>query len=199
MRQTHYRHYCLPLLLVAHDLHFWRFVLAFQYISNTLKELGWDVEILQHTQQTPVGQKTFRNVVATFDPTAPRRLVLACHYDTLLKPDNFLGLTDSAVPCAQMLNLAVAMKRDLQDDKDGVSCFGRLFRKRNRHYVHGHACYNEDIKKKSFDNLAIWKWSALTIKYFPLIDNWKFTYTYCALQVPMIQSNCTKRLLHQLN
>lgn len=90
-----------------------------EYISNTLKELGWDVEILQHTQQTPVGQKTFRNVVATFDPTAPRRLVLACHYDTLLKPDNFLGLTDSAVPCAQMLNLAVTMKRDLQDDKDG--------------------------------------------------------------------------------
>eukprot|EP00094_Tigriopus_californicus_P011613 TCALIF_11218-PA protein Name:"Similar to QPCT Glutaminyl-peptide cyclotransferase (Gloydius blomhoffii)" AED:0.17 eAED:0.17 QI:1000/1/0.8/1/1/1/5/0/296 len=90
-----------------------------EHISNTLKELGWDVEILQHTQQTPVGQKTFRNVVATFDSNAPRRLVLACHYDTLVKPQNFLGLTDSAVPCAQMLNLAVTLKRDLQDDKNG--------------------------------------------------------------------------------
>ena len=29
------------------------------------------------------------------------RMVIACHYDSLLKPEGFLGATDSAVPCAQ--------------------------------------------------------------------------------------------------
>ena len=28
-------------------------------------------------------------------------MVIACHYDSLLKPEGFLGATDSAVPCAQ--------------------------------------------------------------------------------------------------
>ena len=35
--------------------------------------------------------------------------------------EGFLGATDSAVPCAQMLNLAHAMDRDLKEDKNGAS------------------------------------------------------------------------------
>ena len=80
--------------------------------------------------QTPHGVKDFTNVIATLDPEAPRRcfllkdfpsivvlvlvhqflvktnpfpfrMVIACHYDSLIKPEGFLGATDSAVPCAQ--------------------------------------------------------------------------------------------------
>ena len=35
--------------------------------------------------------------------------------------EGFLGATDSAVPCAQMLNLAHAMDRDLKEDKNRAS------------------------------------------------------------------------------
>ena len=44
---------------------------------------------------------------------APRRLLIACHYDSKMTPKNFLAATDSAVPCAQMINLATVMKKDL--------------------------------------------------------------------------------------
>lgn len=88
-----------------------------EYISATLRELDWDVQISEHTQNTPAGRRTFRNVIATLDPDAPRRLVVACHYDTLIKPKGFLGMTDSAVPCAQMLNLAHTLRLNLTADK----------------------------------------------------------------------------------
>lgn len=41
-------------------------------------------------------------------------MVIACHYDSLIKPVGFLGATDSAVPCAMMLNMAKTMKRELK-------------------------------------------------------------------------------------
>ena len=60
-------------------------------------------------------------MIATLDVDAPRRLVIACHYDSKRDPEGFLGATDSAVPCAQMLNMAYTMRRDLQDQKASVS------------------------------------------------------------------------------
>jgi len=89
-----------------------------QYIEDTLRQLGWDVEVSSSTQSTPIGDLPFNNVIATLDPQAPRRLVLVCHYDSKMTPEGFLGATDSAVPCAQMLNLAYTMRRDLQENKD---------------------------------------------------------------------------------
>ena len=44
-------------------------------------------------------------------------MVIACHYDSKMTPSGFLGATDSAVPCAQMINLAHTMKMDLDDQK----------------------------------------------------------------------------------
>jgi len=44
-------------------------------------------------------------------------MVIACHYDSLLKPEGFLGATDSAVPCAQMLNMAKTMSQELNHMK----------------------------------------------------------------------------------
>lgn len=90
-----------------------------EYISEQMRSLDWQVDVVSHTQDTVIGKKvSFHNVIATLDPAAPRRLVLACHYDSLNKPKGFLGATDSAVPCAQMLNLAHAMDRDLKEDKN---------------------------------------------------------------------------------
>jgi glutaminyl-peptide cyclotransferase len=66
------------------------------------------------------GQVEFTNIVATLDPTATRRLVLACHYDSKKIP-NFIGATDSAVPCAILLELAILLKEPLAELKKNVS------------------------------------------------------------------------------
>lgn len=85
-----------------------------QFLVDTMQRLNWNVEEFAFDARTPVGHKTFTNVVATLDPTATRRLVIACHYDS--KIDNrgeFIGATDSAVPCAMMLHLATALHSQL--------------------------------------------------------------------------------------
>ena len=37
------------------------------------------------TSSTPLGQKTFTNIVATLHPESPRRLVLGAHYDSKVR------------------------------------------------------------------------------------------------------------------
>ncbi|KAG6880258.1 hypothetical protein C0992_001826 [Termitomyces sp. T32_za158] len=104
------------------------------YIISTLKALEWHIEVDEFTDKTPIGYKRFANIVATKDPSASRRLVLSAHYDSkygATYPDNqFVGATDSAAPCAMMLDLAEALnplldarkKRqdagDFEDDED---------------------------------------------------------------------------------
>jgi len=88
-----------------------------EHIGNTMKKEGWTVEEHAFNDQTPLGNKKFTNVIATLDPSAPRRMVIACHYDSLERGKDgipgFLGATDSAVPCAMMLNMAKTMKQEL--------------------------------------------------------------------------------------
>ncbi|CAM9110141.1 unnamed protein product [Bubo scandiacus] len=57
---------------------------ARQHIVGCLGALGaaWHLELDAFEAVTPRGPVTFTNVVATVAPAAPRRLVLACHYDT---------------------------------------------------------------------------------------------------------------------
>ncbi|KAJ3513744.1 hypothetical protein NLJ89_g2777 [Agrocybe chaxingu] len=80
------------------------------YIVSTLTALKWHVELDEFTDKTPVGTKRFANIIATKDPFASRRVVLAAHFDSKYYPsypDNqFVGATDSAAPCAMMLDLA---------------------------------------------------------------------------------------------
>uniref|UniRef100_A0A914CWI0 Glutaminyl-peptide cyclotransferase n=1 Tax=Acrobeloides nanus TaxID=290746 RepID=A0A914CWI0_9BILA len=77
------------------------------YLKRKVEEYGFQTEWDRFADNTPYGPKTFRNLIATFDPLAPRRLVLACHYDSKLMPGQvFIGATDSAVPCAIMLDIA---------------------------------------------------------------------------------------------
>uniref|UniRef100_A0A8C2JB80 glutaminyl-peptide cyclotransferase n=1 Tax=Cyprinus carpio TaxID=7962 RepID=A0A8C2JB80_CYPCA len=62
--------------------------------------------------ETPCGPVSFSNVLAVLDPMAPRRQLLACHYDSQLIPSDpsdpqkvFVGVSDSAMPCAMILEL----------------------------------------------------------------------------------------------
>ncbi|KAJ3613790.1 hypothetical protein NHX12_020036 [Muraenolepis orangiensis] len=95
-----------------------------QHIKATLGSLeaGWNVTEDSFEAHTPYGPLTFTNLIATLDPSAKRRLVLACHYDSKYYPPQwhgreFQGATDSAVPCAMMLELARALDQELKAQK----------------------------------------------------------------------------------
>lgn len=67
---------------------------------------------------TPYGTKPFSNIIATLDRDVDRRLVLAAHYDSkYMKNKVFLGATDSAIPVALLLDLALTLDEKLKDRK----------------------------------------------------------------------------------
>lgn len=90
--------------------------MARDHIIGQINSLGgWDVE--QHTVQmnTPQGPKNFTNIIVTVNPDVKRRLVLACHYDSkYFQRGEFIGATDSALPCAQLLYLASTLDQSLK-------------------------------------------------------------------------------------
>ena len=61
------------------------------YIANEMSSLGWSVTKDRFEQDTVAGRVKFANIIATLNPNAPRRLVIACHYDSLRNPQGFLG------------------------------------------------------------------------------------------------------------
>lgn len=92
-----------------------------QFITNRMRSLSWDVEENEFYDQTPVDEpgvkRKFTNLIARLNPNAKRYLVLACHYDSKLM-DRFVGATDSAVPCAMMMNLAFTLNKYFQTRAD---------------------------------------------------------------------------------
>ncbi|KAG7509935.1 hypothetical protein JOB18_008788 [Solea senegalensis] len=99
-----------------------------EHIKTTLGSLGagWEVTEDKFMSQTPYGSRPFTNIIATLNPSAKRRLVLACHHDSKYYPPQwhgveFLGATDSAVPCAMMLELARALDEELKNQKSSSS------------------------------------------------------------------------------
>lgn len=93
-----------------------------------MSALGWTVESDLFKANTPLfGKLEFENIIVTLNPNAKRYLVLACHYDSkYTRERSFIGATDSAVPCAQLINLATVMNNSLQIIKE-VNCI--------KHYV----------------------------------------------------------------
>ena len=53
-----------------------------KYIVDTMKKLNWHIEEDSFNDTTPYGVKRFTNVIATKDPKAPRRVILAAHFDS---------------------------------------------------------------------------------------------------------------------
>lgn len=86
-----------------------------------MRNLNWDVEENAFYDQTPVDEegqeRRFVNIIARLNANAERYLVVAAHYDSKLMK-NFVGATDSAVPCAIMLNLAQILNKYLQSRSD---------------------------------------------------------------------------------
>ncbi|GFN97063.1 glutaminyl-peptide cyclotransferase-like [Plakobranchus ocellatus] len=72
-----------------------------QHIKFLLSEWGWHIEEERFKDKTPYGEKEFTNIIATYDPNKPVKVVLACHFDSkFFAKKEFVGATDSAVPCA---------------------------------------------------------------------------------------------------
>ncbi|CAI5770648.1 glutaminyl-peptide cyclotransferase [Podarcis lilfordi] len=99
-----------------------------QHIKHRLQGLqaGWVVEEDTFQSHTPYGYRTFSNIISTLNPLAKRHLVLACHYDSKYFPPQsdgkvFVGATDSAVPCAMMLELARSLDTQLHCLKKAVT------------------------------------------------------------------------------
>ncbi|XP_061399615.1 glutaminyl-peptide cyclotransferase [Musca vetustissima] len=90
-----------------------------KFIVSELNSLGFTTEIDSFSQKVPIfGNVTFSNIVGVINPKANDFLALACHYDSKYFPNdpNFVGATDSAVPCAMMLNTAKTLQPYLQKD-----------------------------------------------------------------------------------
>lgn len=58
--------------------------------------LGWAEEKVAHKENTPLGEREFTNLIYTFDPDAPRRLILSAHFDSKW----FDGQGVSPPPCS---------------------------------------------------------------------------------------------------
>lgn len=81
------------------------------FIKKQFEDLNWTVTLDEFDDATPLGTKRFTNIIATLNPNAPRRLILAAHYDSKYFPDDgsgryFLAATDSAIPCAMLIEIA---------------------------------------------------------------------------------------------
>ncbi|KAF9819752.1 hypothetical protein IEO21_01843 [Rhodonia placenta] len=92
------------------------------YLVSILKGLNWHVEEDAFSDVTPYGTKRFTNVIATKDRSAPRRVIVAAHFDSKYFPNypqsSFVGATDSAAPCAFMLDLAETLNPFLEQRQE---------------------------------------------------------------------------------
>ncbi|KAJ3199430.1 hypothetical protein HK099_003175, partial [Clydaea vesicula] len=71
------------------------------------------------SSNTPFGTKPFNNIIATKDPSAQRKLILAAHYDSkYFEEFDFIGATDSAVPCAIILDVAKSLNKYFDERLD---------------------------------------------------------------------------------
>ena len=50
------------------------------YIIQQMESLGWTVETDEFSQDTVVGERSFKNIIATHNPNSPRRLVIGTRF-----------------------------------------------------------------------------------------------------------------------
>jgi glutaminyl-peptide cyclotransferase len=92
----------------------------------------WTIEWHNTTSTTPATgsrEVPFSNLIFRRDPPGVgegdvSRLTLAAHYDSLYRPDGFIGATDSAAPCAVLMHVArgvdEALTRKWEEEGDGL-------------------------------------------------------------------------------
>ncbi|KAL6859926.1 hypothetical protein ACO1O0_003950 [Amphichorda felina] len=89
------------------------------FFANELP--GWDAISQNSTSKTPVtGDRDvpFVNWIFRRDPPWARegdvgRLTLVAHFDSLIKPEGFIGAIDSAAPCAMLMHVARSIDKAL--------------------------------------------------------------------------------------
>lgn len=99
-----------------------KYKLSFQareYVHDFFESLGWTTSWDSFSERTPLGQKNFHNLVVSVDEGSSKDLVLACHFDSkILSEGPNIAATDSAVPCAMMMDLASVMSSYLKQRMD---------------------------------------------------------------------------------
>ena len=97
---------------------------AHQYISAELKKHGWTTVTQTIERDTPVGKRTFINLIAryqadhikTLEDTAklPTKGILSAHLDSKEIPEipDFLGADDAASACALIIELATTLAQE---------------------------------------------------------------------------------------
>nr|CAB3265343.1 glutaminyl-peptide cyclotransferase [Phallusia mammillata] len=82
------------------------------HILVELQKLGFTLQVDRFFDNppNPYPKTQFTNLIATWDQYATRKLVLACHYDSKVEPEGFIGATDSAAPCAMIIEIATALR-----------------------------------------------------------------------------------------
>ena len=81
-----------------------------------MESYGWIVETHEFWDTTPFGEKKFGNIIANMPvgkdfnadhANTQNRTIFACHHDSKYFSNfKFYGATDSAVPCAILLDMA---------------------------------------------------------------------------------------------
>lgn len=94
---------------------------AQQYISEELAKHGWSTITQSAERDTPVGKRTFVNLIARYQPgdlasvedlnQLPFKGILSAHLDSKLIPEipDFLGADDAASACALIIELAATL------------------------------------------------------------------------------------------
>lgn len=94
---------------------------------------AWTVEWQNSTAVTPVSggaEVPFRNIIFRREPPWVRPgqanlLTLVAHYDSKLRPEGFVGATDSAAPCAVLMHVARTLDQYLTMMHYEISALGQ--------------------------------------------------------------------------
>jgi glutaminyl-peptide cyclotransferase len=92
----------------------------------------WKIEWHNSTATTPATgneQVPFANLIFQRDPPWAAtgdvaRLTLVAHYDSLYRPEGFIGATDSAAPCAMLMHVARNIDEALTKKWDAMKASG---------------------------------------------------------------------------
>lgn len=99
----------LPGLLVPRPPNSDELVRVRNMLVNVLSENGWTVELDKSVYTVSGKNYEFTNIIGSLNPGASKFLTISAHYESKIEPSGFVGATDSAGPCAMLLELAVRL------------------------------------------------------------------------------------------
>lgn len=125
------------------------------YISAELAKSGWTTVTQTVERDTPVGKRTFINLIArhqapdikTLDDVAkiPAKGILSAHLDSKEIPDipNFLGADDAASACALIIELATTLANEMPELAKDLELV----------FFDGEEAFNENMSLETGDGL----------------------------------------------